>query len=96
MTRMTTKAENAREKHENRLMSLCRAKFLLSKQVILRIKQAIGREASMGPLLSPALVYTTEAVVEIEKTTDYLAEVWRDHEAEGWLDGQGFDDPGDE
>jgi hypothetical protein len=84
MTRMTTAAEQRRERFENVLTSLSVARLYLQKQAVLRVEQAVRRDESLRPLLEPAIGYMEHALSEMVRTGLFLGEIWQESEQKDW------------
>lgn len=84
MSRMSNAQERKRERYETAGADLASALILLDTQVRLRIEQALGQDARLAGLLSPALDECSYVLRLLHQHRDTVADAWQQHQAEGW------------
>ena len=84
MTKMNVEAEDRREDLENIIADLGVSRVLIDTQIILRVEQAIKRDAYLTDLLAPVVEHVSRIDALLETALDYIGEEWRTRNRTGW------------
>lgn len=84
MTKMTVEKEDRREDLENIIADLGVSRVLIDTQIVLRVEQAIKRDAYLTDLLAPVVEHIIRIDAMLETALDYIGDEWRARNQTGW------------